>query len=199
MTGNETRAPAVSATDRELWDDPDRARSEVFGVLFERHAKAIYNFCFRQAGSWSAAEDLVSVVFLEALRRHRSVTLHHDSALPWLYGVATNVCRNSLRSTRRHRAALNRIREEAAEPDPADLVAARVDDERRMTELRAAIADLPRREQEVLSLVVWSGLDYAAAAAALDIPVGTVRSRLSRARARLSAVLPVAAPEEEDR
>lgn len=195
MTGNDTQAPAVGATDRELWEESGRQRSEVFGVLFERHAKAIYNFCFRQTGSWSAAEDLVSVVFLEALRRHRSVSLHQDSALPWLYGVATNVCRNSIRSTRRHRAALNRIRTEstgsgAAEPDPADRVSARVDGERRMRELRAAVADLPRREQEVLALVVWSGLDYAAAAAALDIPVGTVRSRLSRARTRLSAALP---------
>jgi RNA polymerase sigma factor (sigma-70 family) len=191
MTGNHRRAPAAGATDRELWEDPGRPRSEVFGVLFERYAKPIYNFCFRQTGSWSAAEDLVSVVFLEALRRHRSVNLHHDSALPWLYGVATNVCRNSLRSTRRYRAALNRIREEVAEPDPADRVAARVDDERRMAGLRQAIAGLPRREQDVLALVVWSGLDYAAAAAALDIPVGTVRSRLSRAKARLSAELTV--------
>src|SRR6266508_4350920 len=90
----------------------------VFGLLFERHAKAIYNYCFRQTGSWASAEDLVSVVFLEAWRRRRDVSLHQDSALPWLYGVATNGCRNSLRSTRRHRAALRRISEQLAEPDP---------------------------------------------------------------------------------
>ena len=188
MTGNESATGG--RTDRELWDESGRSRPDLFGVLFERHAKAIYNYCFRQTGSWSVAEDLVSVVFLEALRRHRTVTLHQDSALPWLYGVATNVCRNSLRSSRRHRAALARIHDELADiEDPADRVAARVDDERRMAELREAMKTLPRHEQEVLALIAWSGLDYAAAAAALNIPVGTVRSRLSRARARLNARL----------
>jgi len=189
MTGKEQRAPVAYRTDRALWEDPDRDDVVVFGLLFERHAKAIYNYCFRQTGSWASAEDLVSVVFLEAWRRRRDVGLHQDSALPWLYGVATNVCRNSLRSTRRHRAALRRISEQLAEPDPADDVAHRVDDERRMRDLRAAVRALPRREQEVLGLVVWSGLDYAAAAAALGVPVGTVRSRLARARARLSGHL----------
>ena len=196
MTGNE---PATGGrSDRELWDESGRSKADLFSVLFERHAKAIYNYCFRQTGSWSVAEDLVSVVFLEAMRRHRTVSLHQDSALPWLYGVATNVCRNSLRSTRRHRAALARIHDELADTeDPADRVAARVDDERRMRELREAVKTLPRREQEVLALVAWSGLDYAAAAAALDIPVGTVRSRLSRARARLSAQLDGTTQQEE--
>jgi RNA polymerase sigma factor (sigma-70 family) len=196
MTGRGQRVTTVHGTDRMLWEDGSRARSEVFGLLFERHAKAIYNYCFRQTGSWAAAEDLVSVVFLEAWRRRRDVTLHQDSALPWLYGVATNVCRNSLRSTRRHRAALRRITDQLTEPDPADEVASRVDDERRMGEILAAIRKLPRREQEVLGLVVWSGLDYAAAAAALGVPVGTVRSRLSRARARLSGHLNLPALEE---
>jgi len=196
MTGRGQRVTTAHGTDRMLWEDGSRGRSEVFGLLFERHAKAIYNYCFRQTGSWAAAEDLVSVVFLEAWRRRRDVNLHQDSALPWLYGVATNVCRNSLRSTRRHRAALRRITDQLTEPDPADDVASRVDDERRMGEILGAIRMLPRREQEVLGLVVWSGLDYAAAAAALGVPVGTVRSRLSRARARLSGHLNLPALEE---
>ncbi len=195
MTGRDDLA-AGAGTDRMLWDDPARARSDVFAMLFERHAKAIYNYCFRQTGSWAAAEDLVSVVFLEAWRRRRDVSLHQDSALPWLYGVATNVCRNNRRSVRRHRAALHRINEQLSEPDPADDVADRVDDERRMRSLHVAIRTLPRREQEVLALVVWSGLDYAAAAAALGVPIGTVRSRMSRARARLAGRLDLPALEE---
>ena len=136
------------------------------------------------------------MVFLEAWRRRRDVSLHQDSALPWLYGVATNVCRNNRRSVRRHRAALNRINEQLSEPDPADEVADRVDDERRMRSLHVAIRTLPRREQEVLALVVWSGVDYAAAAAALGVPIGTVRSRLSRARSRLAGRLDLPALEE---
>src|SRR6266545_7234000 len=146
MTGKEQRAPVAYRTDRALWEDPDRDDVVVFGLLFERHAKAIYNYCFRQTGSWAAAEDLVSVVFLEAWRRRSDVNLYHDSALPWLYGVATNVCRNNRRSTLRHRAALHRITDLVVEPDPADEVAGRVDDERRMRDLLDAVRALPRRE-----------------------------------------------------
>lgn len=198
MTGRDL--PTGNGSDRALWDDESRSHAEVIGLLFERHAKAIYNYCFRQTGSWAAAEDLVSTVFLEAWRRRRTVNLYQDSALPWLYGVATNVCRNSRRATFRHRAALDRIAERLTETDPAadlaDDVSGRVDDERRMREVRAAIRRLPRREQEVLALVLWSGLDYAAAASALGVPVGTVRSRLSRARARLSGHLEPSSVEE---
>ena len=68
--------------------------------------------------------------------------------------------------------------------------------ERRMRSVHVAIRTLPRREQEVLALVVWSGLDYAAAAAALGVPIGTVRSRLSRARTRLAGHLDLPALEE---
>ena len=87
-------------SDSELWT---RARGEdrqAFADLFERHAQAIYNYCFRRVGNWASAEDLTSVVFLEAWRR-RSVELPEGMVLPWLYGVATNVVRNANRS-RRH-------------------------------------------------------------------------------------------------
>jgi RNA polymerase sigma-70 factor (ECF subfamily) len=70
-------------------------------------------------------------------------------------------------------------------PDPADDVAAHVDDERRMKQLLARLSELPRGEQDVVALCVWSELSYEDAAAALGVPVGTVRSRLSRARGRL--------------
>jgi len=71
-------------------------------------------------------------------------------------------------------------------PDFADDLAGRIDDAARLKAVRSAMARLRRGEQEVLALCVWSGLDYAAAAEALGVPVGTVRSRLSRARARLA-------------
>ena len=66
------------------------------GLLFERHAKLIYNYCFRRVGNWATAEDLVSVVFLEAWRK-RGTLLDPEKALPWLYGIATNVVRNRRR------------------------------------------------------------------------------------------------------
>jgi RNA polymerase sigma factor (sigma-70 family) len=171
-------------SDRELWRRASLEDPSAFGVLFERHARAIYNYCFRRTADWAAAEDLTSVVFLEAWRRREAVLLESESALPWLYGVATNVLRNRRRSQRRHRAALDRFpRERSA--DFTEDAHGRLDDERRMRNTLRAVAKLPRREQDVLALCGWAGLSYEEAALALDLPVGTVRSRLSRARARL--------------
>jgi Sigma-70 region 2 len=88
-----------------LWWSARNGDAEAFATLFERHAKAIYNYCFRRIGDWSAAEDLLSVVFLEAWRR-RDKELPPGKVLPWLYGIATNVVRNRRRSERRYRMAL---------------------------------------------------------------------------------------------
>jgi RNA polymerase sigma-70 factor (ECF subfamily) len=112
------------------------------------------------------------------------VRLERELALPWLLGVATNVLRNRRRSQRRHRAALGRLPREHAH-DFADEANGRLDDERQMQTVLRAVAELPRREQDVLALCAWAGLSYEEAAVALGVPVGTVRSRLSRARARI--------------
>ncbi len=76
-----TTDPAVP-TDRDLWAAATAGDGEAFGRIFDRHCRAVYNHCFRRTGSWSTAEDLTSVVFLEAWRRHREVELHGDSACP---------------------------------------------------------------------------------------------------------------------
>lgn len=170
--------------DSDLWSRARAGDADAFGLLFERHAKAIYNYCFRRTGSWDAAEDLLSIVFLEAWRR-RQQELPPGKVLPWLYGIATNVVRNRRRSERRYRAALSRMpapRPEASFESDAD---ARLDDERRMKDALMLLARLHGREQDVLVLCAWSGLGYEDAALALGLPVGTVRSRLSRARRRL--------------
>lgn len=171
-------------SDRELWRRASLEDPSAFGVLFERHARAIYNYCFRRTADWTAAEDLTSVVFLEAWRKRDAVALQGESALPWLYGVATNVLRNRRRSQRRHRAALERFpRDRSIEfADDAD---GRLDAERHMQVVLRALSQLPRREQDVIALCAWAGLSYEEAALALSLPVGTVRSRLSRARARM--------------
>ncbi len=167
-----------------MWADAREGDAAAYGELFECHARAVYNYCFRRTASWSEAEDLTSLVFLEVWRRRRRVVIVDDSLLPWLLGVATNVLRNRRRSLRRHDAALSRLALEH-EPDFADEAASRVDDERAMRVVLRAVATLPRREQDVLTLCGWSGLSYEQASAVLGVPVGTVRSRLSRARSRL--------------
>jgi RNA polymerase sigma factor (sigma-70 family) len=172
------------ATDGELWARAVEGEPEAFGVLFERHARSVYNYLFRRTADWSSAEDLTSIVFLEAWRRRKEIRLERDLALPWLLGVATNVLRNRRRSQWRHRAALERLPRERAEDFTED-AAGRIDDERRMRGALRAVAKLPKREQDVLALCVWADLSYQEAALALGVPVGTVRSRLSRARGRL--------------
>jgi RNA polymerase sigma-70 factor (ECF subfamily) len=187
--------PEVAVGDEELWRRGAGGEPEVFGVLFDRHATAVYNFVFRRIGSWSDAEDLTSLVFLHAWRRRSEVVLVHDSALPWLLRTADFVVRNERRRQRFRWLNLNRQVPATDEPDHADRVAARIDDERDAQRLRELLRTLPRHEQEIVELCFWSGLDAQSAAVALDVPLGTVKSRLARARKRLRD-LSVAVPSE---
>lgn len=176
-------------SDKELWDRVLQGDADSFGELFQRHGQAIYNYCFRRTGNWAVAEDLVSTVFLEAWRRRRNVKSEEYGPVPWLLGVASNVVRNSQRSLRRYRAALSRLPSQPVHPDFADDLAARVDDEKRMRRILAIFSELPDRDQDVIALCLWQGLSYEQAGAALDLPVGTVKSRLSRARKRLRELI----------
>lgn len=159
---------------------------DAFGELFDAYARSVYNHAFRLTGDWAQAEDIVSLTFLDAWRLRGKVDEEGGSLRPWLLGIATNVTRNARRAARRHTAALSRLPRDEVERDFADEVAARLDDTAELALVRTALATLRRAEREVLALCVWSGLDYRAAAEALGVPVGTVRSRLSRARAKLA-------------
>lgn len=165
--------------------DPD-----AFGLIFDEYARAVYNLGFRLTANWSTAEEVVSLTFLEAWRLRARIDPGGASLQPWLLGIAVNVCRNLARASRRHQAALNRIPPPPAVPDFAEDLAGRLDDAARLRLAAKALAALRRSEREVMALCVWSELDYATAAQALGVPVGTVRSRLSRARRRLRKLVP---------
>jgi RNA polymerase sigma factor (sigma-70 family) len=191
-----------------------------FGVLFEQHARAVYNHAFRLTGNWSTAEEVVSLTFLEAWRLRGTVRLEGESPRldgespppegesprqegqsprpegrslrpegeslrPWLLGIALNVARNVSRAARRHQAAMSRLPKAPVVPDFADELAGRLDDAARLERIHTALGRLRRGERDVLALCVWAGLNYAEAAEALGVPVGTVGSRLSRARRKL--------------
>jgi RNA polymerase sigma-70 factor (ECF subfamily) len=188
------------STDEELWALGAAHDGRAFGELFERHADAIYNHCFRRTGSWSLAEDLTSITFMETWRRRQQVRLHGESILPWLLAVANNAIRNGVRSQRRYRRLLAKLPSATVIPDQSDEAIGRVDDERMMSRILPAFAQLDDRDQDVLSLCDWAGLSYEEAAASLNIPVGTVRSRLSRARTRIRTFLDgvsITTPENE--
>ncbi|MFI6437291.1 RNA polymerase sigma factor [Streptomyces sp. NPDC050759] len=164
--------------------DPD-----AFAELFDAYARAVYNHAFRLTADWSAAEDVMSATFMEAWRRRASVETEGSSLRPWLLGIATNVARSQYRSNRRYRnaaeAAAAAGAAEAQVEDHAEETAGRLDDRRRIAATLTALSLLKRPEREVLTLCLWEGMEYSEAARALGIPVGTVRSRLSRARGKL--------------
>ncbi|HYQ62883.1 RNA polymerase sigma factor [Actinophytocola sp.] len=179
----------TTETDRELWARATSGDTDAFGRLFDRHARAVYNHCFRLAGRWTAAEDLTQATFLLAWRKRTRVKLVRDSALPWLLAVATNAARAERRTTARRLRLAAKAPVAPPSPDHADDVAGRVDDERRMAEVLAAVRELPRGQQEALALCVWSGVSYAEAAAVLGIAEVSVRARVSKARTRLRGLL----------
>nr|WSZ97415.1 RNA polymerase sigma factor [Streptomyces sp. NBC_00857] len=160
--------------------------SSAFAELFDSYARTVYNHAFRLTANWATAEDVMGATFMEAWRLRAKVDPEGGSLRLWLLGIATNVARNQTRSNRRYRAAaVAAARAETAVPDHAEEVAGRLDDRRRLAAALTALAALRRPEREVLTLCLWEGLEYTAAAEVLGIPVGTVRSRLSRARGKL--------------
>jgi RNA polymerase sigma factor (sigma-70 family) len=172
----EARAAAPSSPD---------ALALAHARLWDAYAAPIYRFCFRGTADAELAEELTSIVFLEAWRRRDDVSLAPEVRLPWLYGVATNVLRNQRRSRRRYRAALMRLSPAPDEPDFADSLIDRLDAERQMRAIRGQLRKLSQLEQEVLSLCVWEGLAAREVATLLGVPEATVRTRLHRAREHL--------------
>ncbi|WP_200304292.1 RNA polymerase sigma factor [Streptomyces adelaidensis] len=170
--------------------DPLRARiragdREAFAEVYDAYARAVYNHAYRLTGDWSTAEEVMADTFLDAWRTRAQLESDGGTLKPWLLGIATNKARNANRGLGRRLAFLAR----RPAPDPvadfADETAGRLDDARRLAAVRQVYGRLRRGEREVLALCVWGGLDYPQAAQALGVSVGTVRSRLSRARARL--------------
>ena len=178
-------------SDEELWSSIVAGDEVAFGRLFDRYSRPVYNHAFRLTGSWSTAEDVTQATFLVAWRRRHDARLVDGSALPWLLVVATNAVRSESRSARRWLALLRRLPgERYADGDLADEVSARLDDERRMTEVLTVVRGLPPAEREAVALCLWSGVSYPDAAAVLGISEVAVRSRVSRARSRLARLMP---------
>jgi RNA polymerase sigma factor (sigma-70 family) len=128
-------------------------------------------------------------VFLELWRKRRDISLERDSALPLLLGVATKVLSNRNRTERRHRAALERMPAPIETWSPHEEVVEKLAEEQKMRELLEVLGQLPKRERGPIILCVWMDLSYEEAAEILDLPVGTVASRLSRGKWRLRRLL----------
>jgi RNA polymerase sigma-70 factor (ECF subfamily) len=144
--------------------------------LFELHFDSVYGFLARRVGP-DAGRDLAAETFVQALAGRRRFDPRRGEPRAWLFGIAHNLLRHHYRDEERRLAALAR-----AEPARDDAAA----DEPR---LAAALAALSVEERDALLLYAWADLSYDEIAAALAVSVGTVRSRLHRARARLREAL----------
>src|SRR5215472_807677 len=162
--------------------DPDAV-----GELFTRHSRAVCAYCARRTGDLHQAEDLTSVVFLEAFLRRRTLPASNTNALPWLLGVANNVTRNTERSLRRHRSALARVPPAPDNASSEDEAIEHIEAQQAWARATEALGPLNQAERDVVMLVLWAELSYTQAASTLCIPIGTVRSRLASARQKIAA------------
>lgn len=176
--------------DQVLLEAAVKGDEHSFGLLYDRHRDRVFRHLYRLASTREEAEDLVAVVFLEAWRRRYSVRTVDGSILPWLLVTANNAARNSARWHRRYRAFLATLPHVVGATETIDPVS---DDESvlgRNVAVRTAFDRLSARDQEVLALCVLDELTMKDAAAVIGVPVGTIKSRLARAKARLAAALP---------
>lgn len=161
-----------------------------FAAIFDRHHSAIYRYLARRLGA-ASAEDLTSEVFTRAFDHRSRFQQDRESARPWLFGIARNVLMNEQRRRATERSTvIGDVYQEV--PDPADSVVWAVDAQRYVADsgLAQSIADLHEDNREVLYLFVFAELTYSEIAETLDIPLGTVRSRLARARAAIREQAP---------
>jgi RNA polymerase sigma factor (sigma-70 family) len=185
MTRPETDAAILTASIA----DPTR-----FSVLYERHLEPIAGYLARRVGP-ELAEDLCAEVFVRAFRARDRYRPDHDSALPWLFGIAGNLVSDNRRAERRRLALLARL--------ARDTPAAAADDDGRRGRLDAELARqlrrLPAGDRDALLITAWGELSYEEAAVALGVPIGTVRSRIFRARRRLAAAIGASPPAADTR
>jgi RNA polymerase sigma factor (sigma-70 family) len=178
-------------------NDPER-----FGAIFDAHFAEIHRYVVSRLGP-DAAEDVVAETFLTAFRKRARYAADRGGVRTWLYGIATNLIGKHRRSEVRALRALGRRSLELRVEGHDDRVAAQVSAQNLRPDLAAAIAELNQGDRDVLLLVALAGLGHDEIAAALDIPYGTVGSRLSRARKKLRAALgginPMLDLEENDR
>jgi RNA polymerase sigma-70 factor (ECF subfamily) len=166
-------ATSDSATIAGSLDSP-----ESFAEIFDRHYVAVHRYLARRAPR-AQADDLASTTFAVAFERRRSFRPSSTSALPWLLGIATNLLHERHRVERREQGTLALLRTEHLADDQGG------SDEPDTDRLARALATLDPAQRDVLLMHAWEELSYEEIAEALGIPIGTVRSRLSRARAHL--------------
>lgn len=179
--------PGPEPSDAEVIRRSDQEPDQ-FAVLFERHAASIAHYVSRRLGP-DLAQDIVADTFLTAFRQRGGYDLTRPDARPWLFGIAGNLIRRHHRDEARKLRALARTGTDPVLEPFTDQLDAQLTADTTNGAVAAAIASLDPDQRDVVLLITWAELTYDQAADALGIAPGTVRSRMSRARARLRAAL----------
>lgn len=177
-------------TDAALWLEATTGTERSFAVLFDRHRTRVFRKAYSQLKSIHDSEDVVAMVFLEAWRSRSKVRIVDGSVLPWLLSVTSYVLLNQSRSTRRWRRLLVALPEPEGHADHADVVLDRIDQSAQLRAVYQAMETLNPQERSILDLCVIEELPVATVAAVLDIPIGTVKSKLHRAREKIRRRIP---------
>lgn len=164
------------------------AEPRQFAAVFDRHYERIRAYLSRRIDS-SLAEELASETFVRAFAARATYDAQHPVALPWLYGIATNLVRRHVRSEERRRRAFARAAGSADRDQGSDGLVERVDASRQGPALAAALERLSPVDRDALLLLALTELDYEGIGVAMGVPVGTIRSRLHRARRELRRAL----------
>lgn len=176
-------APTDAALIEQSWAEPER-----FAMVFDRHADEIHRFVLRRLGP-QVAMDIVAEVFLVAFRNRQRYDLRRVDARPWLYGIAIRLVRGYRRMESRRIRALARVEVPRAAEPFEEQVTARVAAQQLHPRLAEVLARLSGADRDLLLLVAWADLSYEEVAQALDVPLGTVRSRLHRVRKKVRRAL----------
>jgi RNA polymerase sigma factor (sigma-70 family) len=161
---------------------------EAFAMIFDRHSATIGRYLARRVGR-DTAQDLLAETFLAAFRGRHGYDRARPVARLWLFGIATRILAGHWRTEERRLRLLAAAPAETASPGPEERVAAAVSAWQLRGPLAEAVAGLSAGDRDVLLLIAWADLSYPEVAAALNIPTGTVRSRLNRARRTVRAEL----------
>lgn len=173
--------------DEQLLHELAAGSDHAFERIFDAYADFVFSVALRRTGSTTEAEDITAEVFSELWRQRQDVSARHGSLRPWLAGTASNLTRRYWRSAERRNRVFERLRSlnEVSPEDLAEQTVSRIEAEGQAQLLRSCLMTLPPEQYAVLTLSVWEELSHAEIAEALGIAVGTVKSRLSRARRTL--------------
>ena len=168
----------------------------VFATLYERHATSVFRYAAQRLGD-HVAEDVMSETFVVAFEKRAAYDVTVVDARPWLLGIATRLMRKHVRVEARAWKGMTANLAAQIAPDLVELAGARIDAQRLTRRLAKALRRLAEFDRNTLLLYAWGDLDYVSIAAAMEVPVGTVRSRLNRARRQLRRAAYIQLAEEE--